>query len=506
MAWPELSIEDFPPERDDEPSSLRQDIIDELSDHFACALNRELLKDPDEQTAKQRVIQNFGDPINIARQLWLDAMKEKIMSQRIMTGISVVMAVCCIAVVGFAWILVQESRVVNQKMLEQLATIADRPQPVAAVGREQQILDQLKELREEQQAATGASSEGMNQISFQLVQDNKDKKPAVGFKGTLRKEGNDLDSFTLEAKSNAEGLLDFGKLPWGKYQLNLSAPWGEYFFKSISVLPARSYSEEINCPAAPPAQVPVQFQVKWPGEFNAEDWVLLCDMSYRAGIQQQIDSSRVIQDHNWTYQQIPDENSSGVYLIDHQNMITSCPVKKDGEFKDLNLQQLMETSSVKMSQGTHVLPDLILVQKKDLQRLTELNVRQDYTVLNDARNQIGKYNLELNMILGSGNGFGAPFSAKSFLLIPFRNAPIHLAQDDLVNVKEGPRYADGIELSKRGSSLRHLKTRRICGKSSCLTWKISKCLKESRAQGRVSFRDSCFSGNDHQLGVRSELA
>ncbi|HAW26628.1 MAG TPA: hypothetical protein DCY03_00705, partial [Planctomycetaceae bacterium] len=93
MNWPELSIEDFPPRRDDEPSSLRQDIIDELSDHFACALNRELLKNPDEQIAKQRVIQNFGDPIKIARQLWLDAMKEKIMSQRIMTGISVLMAV-----------------------------------------------------------------------------------------------------------------------------------------------------------------------------------------------------------------------------------------------------------------------------------------------------------------------------------------------------------------------------------------------------------------------------
>ncbi|MFH1299826.1 MAG: hypothetical protein ABIK07_02100, partial [Planctomycetota bacterium] len=84
MAWPEISIEDFPPERDDEPSSLRQDIIDELSDHFVCALNRELLKNPDEQTAKQRVLNQFGDPIKIACQLWLDAMKEKIMSQRIM--------------------------------------------------------------------------------------------------------------------------------------------------------------------------------------------------------------------------------------------------------------------------------------------------------------------------------------------------------------------------------------------------------------------------------------
>ena len=80
MVWPEVSIEDFPPERDDEPSSLREDILDELTDHFVCALNRELLKNPDEQTAKQRVINQFGDPVKIARQLWLDAMKERMMS------------------------------------------------------------------------------------------------------------------------------------------------------------------------------------------------------------------------------------------------------------------------------------------------------------------------------------------------------------------------------------------------------------------------------------------
>jgi len=63
VAWPEISIDDFPHRRDDEPSSLRQDILDELSDHFVCALNRELLKNPNEQIAKQRVITQFGDPV-----------------------------------------------------------------------------------------------------------------------------------------------------------------------------------------------------------------------------------------------------------------------------------------------------------------------------------------------------------------------------------------------------------------------------------------------------------
>ncbi|WP_417382126.1 hypothetical protein [Gimesia sp.] len=448
MNWPELSIEDFPPKRDDEPSSLRQDIIDELSDHFACALNRELLKNSDERLAKQRVINHFGDPIKIARQLWLDAMKEKIMSQRIMTGISAVMAVCCITVVGFAWILVQESRVVNQKMLAHLAAIADRPQPVAMVDRDQQILDQLKELKQEQQAAASVSSEEMNQISFQLVHDNKDKTPAIGFTGTLMKDGTLMETFTLEAASNAEGLLDFGKLPWGKYQLNLNAPWGETFHQHVSVIPGRKYLQKIICPAAAPSQVPVQFQVKWPGEFNAEDWVLLSDFRNASGRKQQVESSRLIQDKNWIYQQDSTEHSTGVYLINHQNLITACPLAKDGEFKDIDSQQLVESTSVKMSQGKHVLPDLILIQKKDLQRLTELNEKQNYNVLNNGRSNIGDYSLKYRRSLGGESGFNI-IEAHTFLMLPFRNAPIHLAQVDLMNVNEAPRYADGIELSKR---------------------------------------------------------
>ena len=34
---------ELPPPRDDEPESLRQDIIDELTDHLHCAMQRELL-------------------------------------------------------------------------------------------------------------------------------------------------------------------------------------------------------------------------------------------------------------------------------------------------------------------------------------------------------------------------------------------------------------------------------------------------------------------------------
>jgi len=40
-----------------------EDIADELGDHLACALHRELVKTGDEDEAQDRVLERFGDPI-----------------------------------------------------------------------------------------------------------------------------------------------------------------------------------------------------------------------------------------------------------------------------------------------------------------------------------------------------------------------------------------------------------------------------------------------------------
>src|SRR4051794_33619037 len=89
----------LPDRRDDEPDSLRDDIVDELADHLDCAYRREVLRGVDGATARQRVLERFGDPAAVARRLWLDAMRGRIMSQRVlmvccvlMTTVSLVMA------------------------------------------------------------------------------------------------------------------------------------------------------------------------------------------------------------------------------------------------------------------------------------------------------------------------------------------------------------------------------------------------------------------------------
>ena len=394
MNWPEISIEDFPPRRDDEPSSLRQDIIDELSDHFACALNRELLKNPDEQIAKQRVLSQFGDPIKIARQLWLDAMKEKIMSQRIMTGISVTAAVCCIAVAGIAWSMMKQNERLNLKMLEQLAALGDRPQPVTASQVDQQILKQLEKLNERQTGQAASISDLLSPITFQLVQAGKELKPASGFTGQLTKRGSKTDTFTVKAISDETGKLNFKRLPWGQYQLTITAPWGENLkTQMISTIPGREYESTIVCPAQPPEKVSVVFEVDQTKQTDEEQGYLLCDFRNRiqSGTQDTFSlvTPRKVEGSYWYYSHdLADHPDQGVYLIDLKlNKVVTCPLDERGMFIDLKPEQLKLQDSVKLEEGIYEDPALYLLQNKDLSRLSELNRLEYFGVvkLDDMR-------------------------------------------------------------------------------------------------------------------------
>src|SRR6186997_414043 len=97
MHWPPEIADDLPAPRDDEPSSLRQDIADELADHLQCAFTRELHHTHDEQAAQVKTLDRFGDPRAVARKLWFDALREQIMSQRLTLVLTSMMTMACLA-------------------------------------------------------------------------------------------------------------------------------------------------------------------------------------------------------------------------------------------------------------------------------------------------------------------------------------------------------------------------------------------------------------------------
>ncbi|WP_417385442.1 hypothetical protein [Gimesia sp.] len=401
MDWPEISIEDFPPRRDDEPSSLRQDIIDELSDHFACALNRELLKNPDEQLARRRVLEQFGNPIAIARQLWLEAMKEKIMSQRIMNGIFAVMAVCCIAVVGIAWSMMQESRAFNLQLLEQFKLAQER---------------------------SSAEAPGdMHGILFQLVQEGSEDRPAVGFQGKLTRYEEHKPIFALEVVSDQSGQLDFGKLPWGKYELELQAPWSEKMETlHLITIPGRSYEKTVLCPARAPQKVDVQFQVNWQNKPVDQEYYLLCDFRSLVytpepwqGDKFHFSTRKKLQNRFWSVEHNPKQE--GVYLIDvNQNRATSCPLAADGSIEKFDVQKLVWQPTVEILEGQYFTPTIYLIEKNKLEQLADLNSSDSALVA-----RIEKNRLKLILISLPGPGL---------IVDPFHNLEI----DPALVVDESP--------------------------------------------------------------------
>src|SRR5687768_1904268 len=95
---------------DREPPMLRRDIADELSDHLTCAVNRELRRIDDEPTARRAALEKFGDPAAIARRLYLEAMKEAIMKDRVLITTVALLALVCLASVALSWYAISESR------------------------------------------------------------------------------------------------------------------------------------------------------------------------------------------------------------------------------------------------------------------------------------------------------------------------------------------------------------------------------------------------------------
>ena len=162
----------LPPPRDDEPASLRQDILDELGDHLACAFNRELLRGADSSSASQRVLERFGDPAALARRLWFDAMKGKIMAQRVLIATCFVVTLASLSLVGLVWM--QSSRAAVQ------TADANRKLGDALAQAQLTNKDMLSKLSEMSDAIRHPRSPEWNPVKFTVTDDSLDGRPVAG--------------------------------------------------------------------------------------------------------------------------------------------------------------------------------------------------------------------------------------------------------------------------------------------------------------------------------------
>ncbi len=279
---------DLPSPRDDEPASLRQDIIDELADHLHCALQRELLlgassvhlaslrrPSPDvdggcpgnpeadasrspgsrEDIARQNVLRRFGNPAAIARRLWLDAMKERLMAQKLMTVMVTVAALACVAVTFFMWQALQVSR-------EQQAALLAQQQAFSA-----KLLGELQ-ARQAAPAVTGV--DGWGPLKIRLV--SAEGKPVAGkvdLEGTAINAGND-NKVSVDKSAGDDGIADFGLIPYGNYTMTVTIPAAmESHTETFMLSPGQPSERKFICPDQPRPPVALKFKFNPPARIRA---------------------------------------------------------------------------------------------------------------------------------------------------------------------------------------------------------------------------------------------
>ena len=237
----------LPPPRDDEPADLRSDIIDELNDHLDCATQRELLRGKDETNARRTAIQHFGDVPKIARQLWWDAMKERIMTGRVSLALSigVVFLVGLFGLLG--WQVMQDQRELNQRVLTKLDSIPSGSEPGPAEPRSLEW--------------------GSLTITLLDALGNPLAGHTVRIKGKMYSSDTDLD---LKFETDNDGRVKLDPIRTGTgYEMWIESKEGWQYFIGESNLVLRPGEDRTLTVQQPPINKPagqVSFTFEWPDD------------------------------------------------------------------------------------------------------------------------------------------------------------------------------------------------------------------------------------------------
>ena len=258
----------LPEPRDDEPASLRQDILDELTDHLACAFHRELVKSGSEQLAQQRVLARFGDPQQVALKLWWQAMWSRIMSQRILLASSLTMTVMALVAVGMVgWLLQQQQR-----------AAAEQQQAVMV------MLDRVTTLLGERRPAETSSAAFRDQVALKLrlVDVAQSDRGLQNLSVHVNPQPMKAGDASYSEITDAEGFADFAYLGIGRYQYQIYLPWGEAVSGKFTVHPGVEQVETLRIPATPPVRSEVTFQSGLPAELRQKDVALVARLELQS--------------------------------------------------------------------------------------------------------------------------------------------------------------------------------------------------------------------------------
>jgi hypothetical protein len=268
MNFRDLLSAEMPAPRDDEPGSLREDILDELADHLHCAYRRELLRGADAPSARARALERFGEPARVARRLWLDAMRGKIMTQRILVACCVLLVLVSLGLVGVFWMQTVQLR---RMAMEQRAMAAERLHE--AQQAQEKMLKQLQELS---RSVARSQTPDWIPVKFKLTQETADGPPAVGVKANLGKgNGGAKKPDSIERESDPQGIVDFGVVQPGDWEFLLTRPMADQTqwrtLGKLNALPGTTIEKTVVCPPLPEERMPISVRIDWPSDLKSKE-------------------------------------------------------------------------------------------------------------------------------------------------------------------------------------------------------------------------------------------
>jgi hypothetical protein len=208
-----------------------------------------------EKVTLHATLARFGDPAAVARGLWRDAMKEKIMAQRLMSVMVVVASAACVMCAAFMWQLVQSNRESQQSLLA-----AQREMLAAAIAKLQQSA-----------VAAGPSESELWQLLRVKVVDPEGQAVAATATCSGKSFGSGNDIHQREA-TDAQGIADFGRLPTGQYTISVHVDSSHEFSSGTSIIlgPGRPSELTIKCPLELPDPVAVHFAISPPAKLETQ--------------------------------------------------------------------------------------------------------------------------------------------------------------------------------------------------------------------------------------------
>jgi hypothetical protein len=212
-----------------------------LADHLAFAADRERQGGFTGATVWQRVLDRFGNPNAVARQLWWDAMKESIMRDWIKTAVITLVGA---AMMVFMVIMFQQMQQSNQ----QLMLILDR-----------------------------AGQDTSTSINVFFHRGSKDGPPAQGIEVQFSGKIFGDEQIAVDAVTDREGRIHYGPVVQGNYTIDAHDPQSGLSYVRSVVLFAGQGADDLHIATPDVPMVDVSFDLGLPP--YSDDRYLLAQMN-----------------------------------------------------------------------------------------------------------------------------------------------------------------------------------------------------------------------------------